>query len=51
LKLKAIVDESDPERKILGVFPKNLELSMLKIYNDKEELYFEEILVNTFVNS
>lgn len=51
-KLKTYHSPSRRSGKFLTITPKLLELSMLKIYNkDGDEMFFEEMLIQSLVNS
>ena len=49
-KFKLSMNEKDPSDKLLMINPKNIELSEMKIMNDKEEMSMEQMMIQSMVN-
>jgi len=44
-KFKLNINDKDPKDKLLMINPKNIELSEMKIMNDKEEMSMEQMMI------
>lgn len=44
-KFKLSINDKDPSDKLLMINPKNIELSEMKIMNDKEEMSMEQMMI------
>jgi len=49
-KMKLFMDKKNPKDKLLMMQPKNIELSEMKIMNDKEEMSMEQMMIQSMVN-
>jgi hypothetical protein len=49
-KFKLSINDKDPNDKLLMINPKNIELSEMKIMNDKEEMSMEQMMIQSMVN-
>ena len=50
IKAKVSTNQTDPYTKHFTIAPKNLELSLFKIFKGEEEMFLEQMLLQSFVN-